>query len=71
MLCFTLFWILQVMKDEMELVQTMETATERDADGYIESLEDILASKEAAVRGLQAELRRFRDLRAGAGRGTL
>jgi len=51
------------MKDEMELVQTMETATERDADGYIENLEEILRNKESAVLSLQAELSRFKNLR--------
>jgi len=54
------------MKDEMELVQTMETAAERDADGYIDSLEGILQNKETAILSLQAELKRFKELRSGA-----
>jgi hypothetical protein len=57
--------MVEVMKDEMELVQTMETAAERDADGYIESLEGILQNKETAILSLQAELKRFKELRSG------
>ena len=55
------------MKDEMELVQDMETAEDRDADAYIENLETILKNKSSAILHLQMELKQFQEIRRKAG----
>jgi hypothetical protein len=49
----------KTMKEEMELVQGMESAEERDAEQYLESLESLLKSKAAAVASLRMEVDSF------------
>jgi len=48
------------MKEEMELVQGMENAEERDAEQYVEALESVLQSKAEAVKALRLEVDSFR-----------
>jgi hypothetical protein len=54
----------QVMKGEMELVQQMENADDRNSERYIERLHDILAAKSTAIGQLRGELGSFQDYRA-------
>lgn len=51
------------MKDEMELVQSMEDVDNRDSELYIDNLESILDAKEAAISALQKELQSFQKFR--------
>ena len=55
--------MVEVMKDEMELVQGMEQTDERDAEGYITSLEKLLRMKKGAVMTLHSELHSFQRYR--------
>ena len=48
------------MKEEMELVQGMESAEERDAEKYVEALESVLRVKAQAVAALRSEVDSFR-----------
>lgn len=48
------------MKEEMELVQGMENAEERDAESYLDALEAVLRTKAEAVRALRTEVDSFR-----------
>ena len=59
-----LLLILQVMKDEMELVQQMENVDDRDSEHYIDQLERILSAKASAIGSLQDELSSFQHYRA-------
>ena len=52
------------MKDEMELVQDMEVAEDRDSELYADRLSRILAIKNEAVTALRTELSQFRSYRA-------
>jgi hypothetical protein len=54
---------LQIMKDEMELVQDMESAEERDCDIYLDRLEHILELKSEAIFTLGRELKNFNNFR--------
>lgn len=47
------------MKDEMEIVQDMESAEERDCDIYLDKLEHILELKSEAIFTLGRELKNF------------
>jgi len=51
------------MKDEMELVQEMESVDDRNTDLYIDKLELILNMKSDAVTTLRDELTRFQHHR--------
>ena len=53
----------QIMKDEMELVQDMESAEERDCDIYLDRLEHILELKSEAIFTLGRELKNFNNFR--------
>jgi hypothetical protein len=52
--------MVEVMKDEMELVQNMENAEDRDAEVYIDRLERILDVKAEAISTLMTELDNFK-----------
>jgi hypothetical protein len=52
--------MVEVMKDEMELVQNMENAEDRDAEVYIDRLERILDVKAEAISTLMTELDSFK-----------
>jgi hypothetical protein len=54
---------MQIMKDEMELVQDMESAEERDCDIYLDRLEHILELKSEAIFTLGRELKNFNNFR--------
>lgn len=56
--------MVEVMKDEMELVQEMEAVEERDSDGYLDHLERILDVKSLAIGTLRKELDSFQRFRA-------
>lgn len=43
----------KVMKEEMQLVQDMENAEERDSEGYVDKLEQILAVKMQGITALK------------------
>jgi hypothetical protein len=47
------------MKDEMEIVQDMESAEDRDCDVYLDKLEHILELKSEAIFTLGRELKNF------------
>lgn len=53
------------MKDEMELVQNMESTDERDPEEYINRLESILDAKSDAVASLRSKIYSFQDYRNG------
>lgn len=55
--------MVEVMKEEMELVQRMESVDERDTDGYLDTLQAILTAKSLAVQSLRGELRAFQQFR--------
>ena len=57
--------MVEVMKQEMELVQEMETADDRDAELYVDKLEKVLNEKSNYVQLLQMQLRRFQQFRKG------
>lgn len=57
--------MVEVMKEEMELVQNMEVAEDRDSEAYANALERILTMKEEGVDALRAELDRFVAFRRG------
>ena len=52
------------MKDEMELVQEMESVDERNSELYIDKLERILDVKSEAVYLLRNELNSFQQYRS-------
>lgn len=52
------------MKQEMELVQNMEAADDRDSEVYAQQLEGLLATKKNSVSSLRAELKLFQQFRA-------
>eukprot|EP01031_Cornospumella_fuschlensis_P033740 gene33740-40820_t len=56
--------MVEVMKDEMELVQEMEAVEERDSEGYLDHLERILDVKSLAIGTLRKELDSFQRFRA-------
>jgi hypothetical protein len=47
------------MKEEMELVQNMENADDRDAEQYTARLDKLLEIKDAALQNLKSELKHF------------
>lgn len=49
----------------MQLVQDMEVADERDSEGYVDRLEQILALKFDAITSLRMELNEFQSSRKG------
>ncbi len=51
------------MKEEMELVQNMEQASERDSFSYVEQMEQILSAKLESVNALRTELKSFQQYR--------
>lgn len=55
--------MVEVMKDEMELVQDMEQADDRDPEEYVDSLTTILRNKSNAILNLKAELEKFKKFR--------
>jgi hypothetical protein len=55
--------MVEVMKDEMELVQEMENVDERDTEIYIDKLERILDVKSVAIHALKDELDSFQHFR--------
>lgn len=55
--------MVEVMKDEMELVQNMESTEDRDSEIYMCSLENILTAKNDAISVLRAKLKRFKQYR--------
>ena len=59
----TFYFIFQVMKDEMELVQEMENADDRNSELYIEKLAEILDMKSDAIGLLRDELHSFQHYR--------
>lgn len=54
---------LQVMKEEMELVQTMEQASQRDSYSYVDQMDQILAAKLESINALRMELKSFQKYR--------
>lgn len=58
-----LLLLLQVMKEEMELVQEMENVDDRDAELYIDRLQDILEDKARAIGELRDTLHLFQQFR--------
>ncbi len=59
--------MVEVMKDEMELVQNMEQADQRDAEAYVSRLDTLLDIKGSAVRQLRDELHAFQRYRRDGG----
>lgn len=59
--CFC--FVSQVMKTEMELVQEMENADDRDAERYVDDLEVLLQAKYAAISKLRDAIRDFQSYR--------
>ena len=55
--------MMQVMKEEMELVQDMEQTELRDSHQYVSQLETILAAKKESVNALRKELKDFQAFR--------
>lgn len=51
------------MKDEMELVQEMESVEDRNSELYIDKLDRILAVKSEAIGLLRGELNSFQQFR--------
>jgi hypothetical protein len=51
------------MKDEMELVQEMEQAEDRDSEQYADQLQQILDSKTSSVEALRTKLKLFQKYR--------
>jgi hypothetical protein len=65
----------QVMKEEMELVQTMEQAPRRDSHAYVSQMDQILLAKLDSINALRMELKSFQKYRsevrsAAAGGGS-
>jgi kinesin family protein 2/24 len=56
--------MVEVMKDEMNLVQEMEDTERRDAENYTNTLEKLLLVKGEAISLLRAELQQFQSARA-------
>jgi hypothetical protein len=56
--------MVEVMKDEMELVQEMESVDDRDTETYLNKLERILDTKCIAINALRDELDSFQRFRA-------
>jgi len=56
--------MVEVMKEEMELVQAMENIDERDSDRYIERLARLLSTKSDAISSLRGELNSFQKYRS-------
>lgn len=54
------------MKDEMGLVQDMESSSDRDSENYAEVLSSILNVKTDSIRTLQKQLSLFRAFRKQA-----
>ena len=52
------------MKDEMSLVQDMESADERDSENYAEVLTNILNVKAGSIQTLQDQLKVFQNFRS-------
>jgi hypothetical protein len=52
-----------MMKAEMELVQNMENAEDRDSEEYMQKLEKILTNKSNAVTLLRTKLFEFKSSR--------
>lgn len=55
--------MVEVMKDEMGLVQDMESATDRDSEKYAEVLNNILNVKYESIKTLQNQLELFKSYR--------
>lgn len=56
--------MVEVMKDEMELVQEMENVDDRDSEIYVDKLERILEVKSVAIYALKHELDSFQRFRS-------
>ena len=56
--------MVEVMKDEMELVQDMENVDDRNSELYIDKLERILDVKSEAIYLLRTELNSFQQYRS-------
>jgi len=56
--------MVEVMKDEMELVQEMENVEDRNSEEYIDKLESILDVKSSAISLLRNELYSFQQYRS-------
>jgi hypothetical protein len=55
--------MVEVMKDEMELVQNMENMEDRDSESYVSRLDIIMELKSESVRNLRDELKKFQEYR--------
>jgi hypothetical protein len=55
--------MVEVMKDEMELVQNMENMEDRDSESYVNRLDVIMELKSESVRNLRDELKKFQEYR--------
>lgn len=55
--------MVEVMKDEMELVQNMENMEDRDSESYVNRLDIIMELKSESVRNLRDELKKFQEYR--------
>ena len=51
------------MKEEMHLVQEMEDADDRDSEGYVDKLEQLLTLKLESISALRHELNGFQTYR--------
>ena len=51
------------MKSEMELVQAMEIAEDRDSELYINELEELLEGKNNCIGRLREQVRQFQQFR--------
>mmetsp|Transcript_18465 Transcript_18465/g.34497 ORF Transcript_18465/g.34497 Transcript_18465/m.34497 type:complete len:1217 (+) Transcript_18465:46-3696(+) len=56
--------MVEVMKQEMELVQNMEEMDDRDSEAYAQDLENVLRLKKNSVSVLREELQKFQKFRA-------
>ena len=61
--CSVLCCVVQVMKQEMELVQNMEATDDRDSEAYAQQLEDLLLTKKHSVNVLRTQLQVFQKFR--------
>jgi hypothetical protein len=51
------------MKDEMEIVQDMENAEDRDSELYLDRLEELLNKRDDSIDTLRSQLIRFQEFR--------
>ena len=60
--------MVEMMKEEMEIVQEMENTEDRDSELYVDRLEHVLGLKCEAIEVLRKELHFFQAFRSGGNR---